>query len=121
MTAVAPAAVEAGLTSDTAASGPARTVFFGSGSFAVPILDAVAEDPRLVIAAVVTAPDRPAGRGRALRRTPVAERALALGLPVLQPPRLRAADAVAELARLQPDLGVLADYGQIVPREILEL
>jgi methionyl-tRNA formyltransferase len=99
----------------------ARTIFFGSGLFAVPILDALVGDPRLDVIAVVTAPDRPAGRGRALAHTPVATRAAALRLPLLQPARIRNPEAIAELAALQPDLGVLADYGQIVPRAVLEL
>jgi methionyl-tRNA formyltransferase len=99
----------------------ARTIFFGSGSFAVPILDALVGDPRLDVIAVVTAPDRPAGRGRSLTRTPVADRAAALRLPLLQPARIRNPEAIAELAALQPDLGVLADYGQIVPRAVLDL
>jgi methionyl-tRNA formyltransferase len=103
------------------AANPARTVFFGSGSFAVPALDVVARHPRLLVVAVVTAPDRPAGRSRALAATPVAARARELRLPVLQPVRLRAPGSVADLAALAPDLGVLADYGQIVPRDVLDL
>jgi methionyl-tRNA formyltransferase len=100
---------------------PARTVFFGSGAFAVPMLDVVAAHPRLRLVAVVTAPDRPAGRSRALSPTPVAARARAIGVPVLQPARVRHAEAVSEVAALEPDLGVLADYGQIIPRSLLEL
>ena len=99
----------------------ARTVFLGSGSFAVPILDALLADPRIELAGIVTAPDRPAGRGRALLPTPVALRARAMWVPLLQPARVRDPEVVAEVAALQPALGVLADYGQIVPRELLEL
>ncbi len=103
------------------AAEPARTIFFGSGAFAVPILDALAQLSAARIVAVVTAPDRPAGRSRALMATPVAERATALGLPVLRPARVRAPEAVAEIAAVRPDLGVLADYGQIVPAALLDL
>jgi methionyl-tRNA formyltransferase len=103
------------------AADPARTVFLGSGTFAVPILEALAGDPRLTLVGVVTAPDRPAGRGRELTATPVARRATDLGLPLLRPLRVRAPEAVAEIASLGPDLGVLADYGQIVPHDLLEL
>jgi methionyl-tRNA formyltransferase len=103
------------------AADPARTVFFGSGAFAVPILDALAANPRLALVGVVTAPDRPAGRRRELTATPLARRATDLGLSVLRPPRVRAPEAVAEIAGLQPDLGVLADYGQIIPRALLDL
>jgi len=103
------------------AADPARTIFFGSGTFAVPILDALTALPAIQIVAVVTAPDRPAGRARELTSTPVAERAAALGLPVLRPARVRAPEAVAEIAAVKPDLGVLADYGQIVPEQLLSL
>jgi len=99
----------------------ARTIFFGSGPFAVPILDALAGDPRLELVAVVSAPDRPAGRSREVTPTPVAARASALRIPLVQPVRVRAPEAIAELTAHQPDLGVLADYGQIVPRPVLDL
>ena len=99
----------------------ARTIFFGSGSFAVPILDALAGDSRLELSAVVSAPDRPSGRNREVTPTPVAARAAALRIPLLQPDRVRAPEAIAELIGLQPDLGVLADYGQIIPRSLLDL
>jgi methionyl-tRNA formyltransferase len=98
-----------------------RTIFFGSGSFAVPILVALTGEQRLDLVGVVTAPDRPAGRDRAMTRTPVAQRARELGLPLLQPARVRAPEAIAELAALAPALGVLADYGQIAPRAVLDL
>lgn len=103
------------------AANPARTIFFGSGSFGVPALEVVARHPRLLVVAVVTAPDRPSGRSKALAATPVAARARELRLPLLQPVRLRAPESVADLAALAPDLGVLADYGQIVPRDVLDL
>jgi methionyl-tRNA formyltransferase len=103
------------------AAEPARTIFFGSGSFAVPILDALARLPAARIVGVVTAPDRPAGRSRTPAATPVAERAAALGLPILRPGRVRAPEALAEIGALRPDLGVLADYGQIVPAALLAL
>lgn len=99
---------------------PARTIFFGSGSFAVPVLDVVAAHPRLQLVAVVTAPDRPAGRSRALTPTPVAERARQLGAALLQPVKVRAPESVAAIAALTPALGVLADYGQIIPSALLD-
>lgn len=103
------------------AAGPARTIFFGSGAFAVPILDAVAGHPRLELVAVVTAPDRPAGRSAVLTPTPVAARARSLGLPLLQPAGVRSVEVLAELAALGPDLGILADYGRIIPAALLDL
>ena len=103
------------------AAGPARTVFFGSGAFAVPILEALLSHPRIEVVGIVTAPDRPAGRGRTLLPTPVALKARSMWVPLLQPARVRAPEAIAEIAALKPDLGVLADYGQIVPQELLDL
>lgn len=99
----------------------ARTLFFGSGAFALPILDALVADPRVELVAIVTAPDRAAGRGRTLLPTPVALRARAMWVPLLQPDRVRDPAVLAEIAALRPDLAVLADYGQIVPRELLDL
>ena len=100
---------------------PARVVFLGSGDFAVPILEALASDARVLLVAVVSTPPRPAGRSGTLRPTPVAARAAGLGVPLLTPDRLRdpaAADAIAAFA---PDLLVLADYGRIVPPNLLDL
>ena len=99
----------------------ARTIFLGSGSFAVPILNALLEDPAVELVGIVTAPDRAAGRRRTLLPTPVALRARALWVPLLQPGRLRDPEVIAEVAALRPELGVLADYGQIVPPALLDL
>lgn len=98
---------------------PARTLFLGSGGFAVPILEALAGAPRVDLITVVSAPDRPSGRRGDLTPVPVARRARELGLPLFQPERIRSAEAVAAITSLQPDLGVLADYGQIVPAALL--
>jgi methionyl-tRNA formyltransferase len=87
----------------------------------VPILEALADMPGVDVVGVVTAPDRPAGRRGDPTPVPVARRARELDLPLLQPVRLRAPEAVAEVAALRPEFGVLADYGQIVPRSVLEL
>jgi methionyl-tRNA formyltransferase len=98
---------------------PIRAVFFGSGSFAVPILDALTGTAGVTVVGVVSAPDRPAGRGADLGAVPVARRAREIGLRLLQPPRVRAPEAVEAIGALRPDVGVLADYGQIVPQAIL--
>jgi methionyl-tRNA formyltransferase len=100
---------------------PTRVVFFGSGEFAIPTLDALLARPDVHVVAVVSTPDRPAGRSGRLRPTPVSEHARHLGLPLLQPSRLRTPEAIAAIAALQVDLGVLADYGRVVPPGILEL
>jgi methionyl-tRNA formyltransferase len=98
-----------------------RTIFLGSGEFAVPILDALAGIAAPDGLMVVTTPPRPAGRRQQIAPTPVARRAEALGLPVLTPERLRDPATVASLASLAPQLLVLADYGRIVPGPILDL
>jgi methionyl-tRNA formyltransferase len=103
------------------ADGPARTIFFGSGEFAVPILAALVAAPEVELVGVVSAPDRPAGRGGIPSATPIAAQARQLGLMLLQPARIRDAASVAEIAALRPTLGVLADYGRIVPSAILAL
>ena len=96
-----------------------RIAFLGSPDFAVPTLEALASAHEVV--GVVTQPDRPAGRGRVLTPPPVKAAAHRLGLPVLQPPRLRAPEATAELARWAPDLIVVAAYGQILRPDVLAL
>jgi methionyl-tRNA formyltransferase len=96
-------------------------VFFGSGAFAVPVLDALVAAPEVAVVGVVSAPDRPAGRGGGVSAVPVAARTRDLGLTLLQPASIRGEEAVMAIAALQPDLGVLADYGRIVPPAILEL
>lgn len=99
----------------------ARTVFFGSGTFGLAVLEAALDVASIDLVAVVSTPDRPAGRGRASVGTPVAARARELGLPLLQPPRLRDADAVEAVATLRPEMGLLADYGQIVPARLVNV
>lgn len=98
-----------------------RTIFLGNGTFAVPILDMLARKPEINLVGVVTAPDRPSGRKAELTPTPVARRARELSLPIFQPTRIRSSEAIEAIAELQPKLGILADYGQIVPRELLEI
>jgi methionyl-tRNA formyltransferase len=98
-----------------------RAVFFGSGSFAVPILDALVAMPGIRVDAVVSAPDRPVGRKAILTPTPVTARARELGLALQQPVRVRTPESVAALRALRPDLVVLADYGQLIPCELLDL
>lgn len=100
---------------------PVRTVFLGSGGFAVPVLRRLAVHPAVELVGIVTAPPRPAGRTATLTRTPVHETAAVLGLgPVRTPARLRAPEGVAAVADLGPDLLVLADYGRLVPTALLD-
>lgn len=96
-----------------------RVIFLGTPGFALPSLRALAA--ATTITAVVTQPDRPAGRGRKVTPPPVAEAARALGLPVMQPESLRPAHVVDALRALRPDLLVVVAYGRIIPRAVLDL
>ena len=107
--------------SGRAPGAPVRAVFFGSGGFAVPILEALLRVPGVSVEAVVSAPDRPVGRKALLTPTPVTARARELDLPVIQPVRIRRPEAIEELRALAPDLIVLADYGQLIPTALLDL
>jgi methionyl-tRNA formyltransferase len=98
-----------------------RTVFLGSGRFGIPALNALADHPAIQLVGVVTRPPRPAGRGGLLRPSAVGNVARSKWLALLEPRRLRDEDAVAQVASLRPDLLVLADYGQLVPSELLSL
>src|SRR5262249_35094145 len=95
-----------------------RIVFMGTPPFAVASLNALL-DARMEVAAVVTAPDRPAGRGQQLRMSAVKERALAAGLPVLQPEKLKAPAFHAELDALDASLFVVVAF-RMLPREVWE-
>jgi methionyl-tRNA formyltransferase len=96
-----------------------RAVFFGSPAFAVPSLRAVAAETTLV--AVVSQPDRPAGRGRAPAAPAVKLAAGELGVPVLQPEKIRTPETAAALAALDADLFVVVAYGRILPQALLDL
>jgi methionyl-tRNA formyltransferase len=97
----------------------ARIVFMGTPQFAVPTLLALDEHHQVV--GVVTQPDRPAGRGRQVTASPVKEAALARGLPLFQRPTLRTPEAVERLAAWQPEVIVVAAFGQILRAPVLEL
>lgn len=96
-----------------------RVVFFGTPQFAVPTLERLLESSHQVVA-VVTQPDRPRGRGQKPSFAPVKARAVAAGLPVLQPATLKHPTAVSEIAALASDIGVVAAYGKILTESILE-
>jgi len=97
-----------------------RVVFLGSGSFAIPSLEALL-DAGHDVAAVVTQPDREKGRGRELSPPPLKPVAAARGLKVLQPRRVREPESVATLEALAPEVQVVVAYGQILPRSVIDI
>ena len=99
---------------------PLRVVFFGTPQFAVPTLKHLLAS-RHTVAGVVTQPDRPRGRGQKVSDSPVKTVALEHGVPLIQPDKLRHPDVAATLRSWQPDLGVVAAYGKIIPKDILAL
>jgi methionyl-tRNA formyltransferase len=98
-----------------------RIVYMGTGDIGLPSLRALIDRPDCEVVAVVTQPDRPAGRGKRLRAPEIKNVAASAGIPVLQPQKLREPAAVAELATFSPDVIVVMAYGQILPRTVLEL
>lgn len=94
-----------------------RVIFMGTPEFSVPALEAVAA--RHEVVCVYSQPPRPAGRGKALRPSPVQARAEALGLPVRHPVSLKGAEAQAEFAALGADVAVVVAYGLILPVPVL--
>src|ERR1700722_12242550 len=98
-----------------------RIIFMGTAKLACASLEALIAQPDFAVVTVVTQPDRPKGRELKLQFPPVKEVALRLQLPVLQPERARNEGFVQELRALQPDLIVVAAFGQILPQAILDL
>lgn len=102
-----------------------KIVFMGTPEFAVPCLEVLASNSNMEVEAVFTQPDKPNGRKMRLQFTPVKKKALEHGIPICQPVSLRKGDdaqkALEFLHKIQPDCIVVAAYGQILPKEILEL
>lgn len=98
---------------------PEKIVFMGSPDFSLPSLRALAS--RYDVVGVVTQPDRPAGRGQVLTPPPVKIIAEALGLPVIQPRRLREPEVMEQLTAWAPDLIVVTAFGQILRQNVLEV
>lgn len=101
-------------------SPPLRIAYFGTPEFAVPTLRRLIDSPHRVVA-VVSQPDRPRGRGHQLAPTPAKTLALAHGVEVLQPERIRDEPFLERLAALAPDLGVVAAYGKLLPEALLRI
>lgn len=97
---------------------PLRVAFFGTPAFAVPTLERLVNSPHTVVG-VITQPDKPRGRGQQVSEGPVKSLAVAMGLPVLQPPRLARESFEAAFVPLYADIGVVAAYGKILPDWLL--
>lgn len=97
-----------------------RVIFMGTPEFACPTLQRLIDRGDHVVA-VVTQPDRPKGRGQRLMAPPVKELALAHGIPVLQPLKVRSPEVVESIRELQPDVIVVVAFGQILPKALLEI
>lgn len=97
----------------------AEIVFMGTPDFAIPALTALIQHHRVV--GVVTQPDRPAGRKRQIQQSPVKQLALEHGIPLLQPQRLRQPETIEELKQWQPDVYIVAAFGQILPQTVLDM
>jgi methionyl-tRNA formyltransferase len=98
-----------------------RIVFCGTPAFAVPSLQAILRDPGHEIVAVITQPDRPKGRGQEVTFSPVKETALAAGIPVRQPVKIRTPEAQEVLKTFAPECFVIIAYGQIIPAGLLPI
>lgn len=96
-----------------------RTVFMGTPDFALPSLETAQKSSELQL--VVTQPDRPAGRGRKLRSPVVKERALEFGIDVAQPEKSVTRELAEDLARLEPDVIIVAAFGKILGRKVLSI
>ena len=93
----------------------------GTPDFAVPPLRALLDAPGYDVVGIVTQPDRPAGRGHALQASPVKQAAQTAGVPIIQPEKLRAPGVFEQLKSWQPELIVVAAFGQILRQNVLDL
>ena len=96
-----------------------RIVFMGSPDFSLPTLQSL--NDHFTVAGVVTQPDRPAGRGRTLKPPPIKTLAEALEIPIYQPASLKISEALDQISQWNPDVIVVAAYGQILRKNLLEL
>ena len=98
-----------------------RIIFMGTPDFAVASLKALCDSNKHEILAVITQPDKPKGRGQKMLMTPVKEYALDEGLTVFQFPQVKSPEVISLLKELNPDIIVVAAFGQFLSKEILSL
>ncbi|MFH1565432.1 MAG: methionyl-tRNA formyltransferase [bacterium] len=96
-------------------------VFIGTPDFAVPVLESIINDERLDLKAVITQPDKEVGRKKIITPPPVKMYSQKNNFTVLQPKKIKDANFIEQLKKINPDLIVVAAYGQILPREIIEM
>src|SRR5688500_17569163 len=97
-----------------------RVVFMGTGEIGVPAFRWLLDQPQHEVVAAVTQPDKPVGRKQELHASAIKQLAVARGVPVSQPVKMRTPEAVAQVVALQADLIVVMAYGQILPMSVLE-
>lgn len=98
-----------------------KVVFFGSSSFSLPVLQALAECERHQLVGVATQPDRPSGRNRKIQPGIVHAAALELGIPLIMPEKIGSPEGLSALRHWQPDIIAVASYGQYIPTTVLNL
>ena len=98
-----------------------RVLFIGTGEIGVPVLRSLLSSSEHELVGVVTQPDKPAGRAQRIEAPPIKQALAGRSIPVLQPARIKSADAVSEIRALAPDVIVVMAYGQILPRSVLEI
>ena len=97
-----------------------RLVFMGTPTFAIPVLAGLISLSDSTVVAVYTPPDRPSGRGRKAQSSPVKNYAVDRGLPVIQPDSFRSDEVQTELIALEADAIIVADYGKLLPKPVLD-
>ncbi len=98
-----------------------RIVFCGTPAFAVPSLRHLIAQQDFRVEAIVTQPDRPRGRGQEMAASPVKDAALAAGVPVFQPEKIKSDAALDYFKRLAPDVVVIIAYGQIISQRLIDI
>jgi len=99
-----------------------NVIFIGTPEFAVPSLEALIANPEFNVRMVITQPDRPAGRGKKIQKSPITKVALGEGLPILQPETAKNnPELVRAITSIAPDVIVVVAYGKILPQEILDI
>src|SRR2546426_5359005 len=97
-----------------------RIIFIGTGEIGAPTLQALQKSEHEIVA-VVTQPDKPVGRDQRIEASPIKKAAAQMKMPILQPTRIKDRQSIEEIRALTPDVIVVTAYGQILPRDVLEI